>query len=239
MRSDDPLALGLAATWPSDRQVLLVEADPAGGTVAASSGWAPEPGLVSLAAAARRGGDPTMVWDHCQHLLGGAAVLAGRALADQAQGVIGMLGPFMARLGGWTPTCSSTADASTLPGLRPGSGAERRVLGRPRLPDLQALATWLDAGASDQGRAGLVILAEAEPLGRIVGQALRRGRLCSSDPMCPEHLPSANEGTLHGAACHACLFAPETSCERSNRYLDRAALAVKTFAEAGLTLLPA
>lgn len=30
--------------------------------------------------------------------------------------------------------------------------------------------------------------------------------------------------TLHGAACHACLFAPETSCERGNRYLDRAAL---------------
>jgi hypothetical protein len=26
---------------------------------------------------------------------------------------------------------------------------------------------------------------------------------------------------LHGAACHACLFAPETSCERGNRYLDR------------------
>jgi len=31
--------------------------------------------------------------------------------------------------------------------------------------------------------------------------------------------------TLHAAACHACLFAPETSCERGNRYLDRAVLA--------------
>jgi len=30
--------------------------------------------------------------------------------------------------------------------------------------------------------------------------------------------------TLHGAACHACLFASETSCERGNKYLDRALL---------------
>ena len=34
---------------------------------------------------------------------------------------------------------------------------------------------------------------------------------------------------IHGACCHACLFAPETSCERGNRYLDRAVL-VGTFA---------
>jgi hypothetical protein len=26
---------------------------------------------------------------------------------------------------------------------------------------------------------------------------------------------------IHGSCCHACLFAPETSCERGNRYLDR------------------
>jgi hypothetical protein len=29
---------------------------------------------------------------------------------------------------------------------------------------------------------------------------------------------------LHGAACHACLFLPETSCERGNKYLDRSVL---------------
>lgn len=36
---------------------------------------------------------------------------------------------------------------------------------------------------------------------------------------------------LHGAACHACLFAPETSCERGNKYLDRGVL-VDTFGRA-------
>ena len=28
--------------------------------------------------------------------------------------------------------------------------------------------------------------------------------------------------SLHNAACHACLFAPETSCEVGNRHLNRA-----------------
>ena len=30
-----------------------------------------------------------------------------------------------------------------------------------------------------------------------------------------------DEDVLHGAACHACAFASETSCERGNRHLDR------------------
>jgi len=39
--------------------------------------------------------------------------------------------------------------------------------------------------------------------------------------------------TLHGAACHACLFLPETSCERGNKYLDRSVL-VSTVESANL-----
>ena len=59
-----------------------------------------------------------------------------------------------------------------------------------------------------------------------VKSALDLGTFCSNDPVCAQHDP-ANEHEhryLHGAACHACLFAPETSCERGNRYLDRAVL---------------
>lgn len=76
---------------------------------------------------------------------------------------------------------------------------------------------------------------EPESLGRLVAQALSRGALCASDPMCAEHLPSLDEPTLHGAACHTCLFVPETSCERANRFLDRN-LAVETLAGVGLGL---
>ena len=49
-------------------------------------------------------------------------------------------------------------------------------------------------------------------------------RLCSSDPLCAEHQAGKDGTTLHGASCHACLFAPETSCERGNKYLDRSVL---------------
>src|SRR5947199_10866048 len=49
-------------------------------------------------------------------------------------------------------------------------------------------------------------------------------RLCASDPLCAEHHPYHEGITLHAASCHACLFAPETSCERGNKYLDRSVL---------------
>ena len=39
-----------------------------------------------------------------------------------------------------------------------------------------------------------------------------------------EHIPEFPSATLHNAACHACLFASETSCEAGNRWLDRAIL---------------
>jgi hypothetical protein len=42
--------------------------------------------------------------------------------------------------------------------------------------------------------------------------------------LCAEHDPREH-GRLYGAACHVCLFASETSCERGNHYLDRALVA--------------
>ena len=71
---------------------------------------------------------------------------------------------------------------------------------------------------------GLVSLGEPATLQRHLNQALDSMRLCSSDPLCAEHHPGKEETTLHGASCHACLFAPETSCERGNKYLDRSVL---------------
>jgi hypothetical protein len=40
--------------------------------------------------------------------------------------------------------------------------------------------------------------------------------------LCAGKLPVPPEDALHGAACHFCLFVSETSCEKSNRFLDRA-----------------
>jgi hypothetical protein len=73
-------------------------------------------------------------------------------------------------------------------------------------------------------------MAQTATFDRVLTTALRRADLCSSDPLCAEHIPTLDDRTLHGAACHSCLFVPETSCERNNRLLDRATL-VKTMTE--------
>jgi hypothetical protein len=86
------------------------------------------------------------------------------------------------------------------------------------------------AADSDGTLGGLVELGKPENLGRLQGQALERAKVCSSDPLCSEHDP-AKDRTLHAAACHACSFVAETSCERGNRYLDRALL-IPTFEHA-------
>jgi hypothetical protein len=77
------------------------------------------------------------------------------------------------------------------------------------------------AADSDGTLGGLVELGKPENLGRLLDQALNRAKICSSDPLCSEHNPEKDR-SLHIAACHACSFAAETSCERGNRYLDRA-----------------
>ena len=84
---------------------------------------------------------------------------------------------------------------------------------------------YTSAPDSEGTLGGLVELGRKHRLGYILGQALEHEMLCSSDPLCAEHdFRSGSQASLHAAACHACLFAPETSCERGNRYLDRAVL---------------
>lgn len=79
---------------------------------------------------------------------------------------------------------------------------------------------------------GLVEMGGPLTLGRHLMQALESMRLCTSDPLCSEHRPDTLGRGIQGACCHACQFAPETSCERGNRYLDRSVL-VNTFSARG------
>lgn len=79
------------------------------------------------------------------------------------------------------------------------------------------------AADSDGTLGGLVDLGKPENLGRLLKQAFNRAKICSSDPLCSEHDPGKDR-SLHAAACHACSLVAETSCERSNRYLDRSLL---------------
>jgi hypothetical protein len=68
------LALGLTALWPG-QGVVLVECDIDGGDLAARFGHHPDPGLTSLAAAARTGRTQVPLAEHAQRLSVGADVV--------------------------------------------------------------------------------------------------------------------------------------------------------------------
>lgn len=91
-------------------------------------------------------------------------------------------------------------------------------------PEMAGVLIYTGAPDSEGTLGGLVSLGEPAILERHLGQALDSMRLCSSDPLCAEHHPGKEGTSLHGASCHACLFASETSCERGNKYLDRTVL---------------
>lgn len=91
----------------------------------------------------------------------------------------------------------------------------------PDRPAAAGLLIATTASDSEGTLGGLVALSEPERLQTIVASALRRATRCSSDPVCAGRVPSDPEDFLHGAACHCCCFASETSCEKANRFLDR------------------
>lgn len=112
-------------------------------------------------------------------------------------------------------------------GYNAASIRERIYAGNDEDNPMAGVLLYTAAADSDGTLGGLVELGKPENLGRLIEQALSRSVVCSSDPLCSEHDPSGDR-TLHAASCHACAFVAETSCERGNRYLDRALL-VRTF----------
>ena len=69
----------------------------------------------------------------------------------------------------------------------------------------------------DGSLGGLIAL--VPQFSRVVSAALRNLNSCSNDPLCLEQKFAL--GRINGAACYACLFLSETSCEFGNSYLDR------------------
>jgi hypothetical protein len=79
--------MALAVAWPVGWQPVVVEADPSGGDLAAGFSLAAEPGLVSLAAAARHARHArhgAVLREHTQALPGGLPVVAAPVDAEQA-----------------------------------------------------------------------------------------------------------------------------------------------------------
>lgn len=78
------LCVALAAQWPAQTRCVLLECDPSGGDLATRFALASSPGLVSLAAAARRDSEPDMLWRHTQQLPSGLPVVAAPPGAEHA-----------------------------------------------------------------------------------------------------------------------------------------------------------
>jgi hypothetical protein len=157
--------LALAATWPADRPLLLVEADPDGGDLAARAGLPPEPGLTSLAAAGRRALADGELDRHVQSLPGGLPVIVGPADCDHATRALGMVGERLASGLAGLHDRDVLVDCGR---LRPASPATSIVAGadvvvlvaRPRLDELQHLRPALPRLAAAGARPVLLLIGE-------------------------------------------------------------------------------
>lgn len=87
-------------------------------------------------------------------------------------------------------------------------------------PAMAGVLIYTAAGDSEGTLGGLVRMGEFPRLGRLLDTSINAARWCSFDPVCADH-PGQGPDGLSLAACHACSLAPETSCEVTNRLLDR------------------
>lgn len=97
---------------------------------------------------------------------------------------------------------------------------------RERIYCDKQMVAFLIYTASDDSEGslgGLVEQGQPERFEELINEALTAAAICSNDPLCAEAGVGIT-GSINGAACHACCFVSETSCEFSNRLLDRAAV---------------
>ena len=58
---------------------------------------------------------------------------------------------------------------------------------------------------------GLASLSSPQIMQQHILKALHEAALCAGDPLCAENKPELEERSIHAAARHNCLFAPETN----------------------------
>jgi len=116
------------------------------------------------------------------------------------------------------------------------SAIRERIYCAPAGDDPEMAAILLSTGSSgSEGTLGGLV-EQGRDLRLHLRRAFDLGVLCSNDPVCAGHSPEKDfaERYLEGAACHGCLHIAECSCERFNRYLDRALVVPTIGHEPGL-----
>jgi hypothetical protein len=110
---------------------------------------------------------------------------------------------------------------------------ERIYSSGPAQPDRFGILIYTSTAGGQGTLGGLSKMAHQAV--ELLVRAMNRIALCSNDPICAEHSHGNEDYPLQGAACHACLLIPETSCEARNTRLDRGLL-IRTVLGNGLPL---
>lgn len=176
------LATALGARWPGQETPVVIEVDPAGGDLMARFRLCDTPGLVSLAAAARRhgGADPKLVAHHTQLLPGGLRVVLGPVGAEQARAALAVLasGPLSPlRRAADQPDTTIIADCGRVdpnsPALTIIRSADAMLLvARPHDDELAHVALKLQAAQQWSRRPCFVLVGDGYPTAE-VSQTLR------------------------------------------------------------------
>lgn len=154
--------LAVASCWPGGGRRYLIEADPDGGVLAARWGLGHEPGLMTLAAAAR-GARTGELAPHAQELADDFALIAGPPTPDQAEAALSIAGPRLAAL---RPAAGETVFVDAGRGPRPvvspvvQAAAVVMLVARPRLDQLQQLVPRYRALRGAGQRVGVVLVGD-------------------------------------------------------------------------------
>ena len=159
------LGLLMAGCWP--RPAALVEADPAGGVLAARYGLGRSPGLAELAAAAQSHAPDAALWQAAQELPGGLGVVVAPESGEVTTGVLldaaAALGTWCGQLDGSDVVADCgrlTTDTPTGPLLEAADAV--LVAARPVAEELLPAAHRLHASGRRRRAAplGLVLVGE-------------------------------------------------------------------------------
>ena len=158
------LCLALIAAWADAEPAVLVEADPAGGDLAARIGLGVDPGLVSMAAASRHPESAIDVAWHAQALPCGGSVVVGPTNPDEAEAAVATIA---SRLPNAIRTIGSgVVDCGRWTNNSPTTEVMRAVdftlfVARPDLTGIAHLQERVDAlDAAARGRLGVVLIGD-------------------------------------------------------------------------------
>ena len=168
--------LALAAIWHRDSTVLLVEADPDGGALAARLGLSQEPGIGTLAVAGRHDLSIAALDDHAQAGPASVPVIVAPSSPIHIRAALRAVARSIGR-------CTAAMDGNVIvdlgrldtesPSLALAAAAGRVIfLARPTIEGVDALAVRLGELVELRSRAGLVTVGEGPYSGEEIAEVL-------------------------------------------------------------------